>query len=62
MLTEDLDIYLVGGAVRDRLIAAKAGQEADGLPGDRDWVVVGSSAQQLLDRGFAQIGKDFPTI
>lgn len=62
MLTEDLDIYLVGGAVRDHLIAAKAGQEADGLPGDRDWVVVGSSAQQLLDRGFAQIGKDFPVF
>ena len=59
MLTEDLDIYLVGGAVRDRLIAERAGQEADASMSDRDWVVVGASAQQLLDRGFAQIGRDF---
>ena len=62
MLTEDLDIYLVGGAVRDRLIAERAGQEADASMSDRDWVVVGASAQQLLDRGFAQIGRDFPVF
>ena len=29
---------------------------------DRDWVAVGASAQQLLDRGFAQIGRDFPSF
>lgn len=62
MLTEDLDVYLVGGAVRDRLIAERAGQNADASPSDRDWVVVGAAAQQLLDRGFAQIGKDFPVF
>ena len=62
MLTEDLDIYLVGGAVRDRLIAERAGQDTDVSTSDRDWVVVGATAQQLLARGFAQIGKDFPVF
>ena len=62
MLTEDLDIYLVGGAVRDRLIAERAGQDTDVSTSDREWVVVGATAQQLLDRGFAQIGKDFPVF
>ena len=38
-----MDTYLVGGAVRDALM---------GLPvKDRDWVVVGSSPQQMLDLG-----------
>ena len=62
MLTKDLDIYLVGGAVRDRLIAERAGRDAEVSPGDRDWVVVGAAAKQLLDLGFAQIGKDFPVF
>jgi tRNA nucleotidyltransferase (CCA-adding enzyme) len=44
--------YLVGGAVRDGLM---------GLPvKDRDWVVVGATAQTLLDRGFIPVGRDFP--
>lgn len=44
--------YLVGGAVRDRLL---------GLPvQDRDWVVVGASPQALLDAGYQPVGKDFP--
>ncbi len=46
--------YLVGGAVRDRLL---------GLPvQDRDWVVVGASPQTLLDAGFQAVGKDFPVF
>ncbi|TXI16551.1 MAG: multifunctional CCA tRNA nucleotidyl transferase/2'3'-cyclic phosphodiesterase/2'nucleotidase/phosphatase, partial [Roseateles sp.] len=46
--------YLVGGAVRDRLL---------GLMGqDRDWVVVGASPQQLLDAGYQPVGKDFPVF
>lgn len=46
--------YLVGGAVRDRLL---------GLPvQDRDWVVVGASPQQLLDAGYQPVGKDFPVF
>ncbi len=49
-----MDTYLVGGAVRDRLL---------GLPvRERDWVVVGASPQQLLDQGFRQVGRDFPVF
>ena len=49
-----MQIYLVGGAVRDTLL---------GLPvKDRDWVVVGATPQQLLGRGFVAVGKDFPVF
>lgn len=49
-----LNTYLVGGAVRDRLL---------GLPvGERDWVVVGATAQQMLDAGFRPVGRDFPVF
>ena len=49
-----MDIYLVGGAVRDTLL---------GLPvKDRDWVVVGASPQQLLHAGYLPVGKDFPVF
>jgi tRNA nucleotidyltransferase (CCA-adding enzyme) len=49
-----VDIYLVGGAVRDSLL---------GLPTqDRDWVVVGGTPQALLDQGFVAVGKDFPVF
>jgi tRNA nucleotidyltransferase (CCA-adding enzyme) len=49
-----LQIYLVGGAVRDRLL---------GLPvGDRDHVVVGSSVADMLAQGFTQVGRDFPVF
>jgi tRNA nucleotidyltransferase (CCA-adding enzyme) len=46
--------YLVGGAVRDRLL---------GLPvKERDWVVVGADPQTMLDAGYRQVGKDFPVF
>lgn len=49
-----MDIYLVGGAVRDTLL---------GLPvKDHDWVVVGASPRQLLDAGYLPVGKDFPVF
>lgn len=49
-----LNIYLVGGAVRDELL---------GLPiKERDWVVVGSTPQELLSLGFKSVGKDFPVF
>jgi len=49
-----MEIYLVGGAVRDTLL---------GLPvKDRDWVVVGASPQQLITQGYTPVGKDFPVF
>jgi tRNA nucleotidyltransferase (CCA-adding enzyme) len=45
-------LYKVGGAVRDRLL----GREVK----DRDWVVVGSSPQEMEQLGFRRVGKDFP--
>lgn len=50
----DIKTYLVGGAVRDRLL---------GLPArERDFVVVGATPGQLLDLGFRQVGVDFPVF
>ena len=46
--------YLVGGAVRDRLL----GRE----PAERDWVVVGATPTDLLKRGYRQVGRDFPVF
>ena len=49
-----MQIYMVGGAVRDRLL---------GLPvQDRDWVVVGATPEQMTGRGFVPVGKDFPVF
>lgn len=52
--TDGLEIYLVGGAVRDRLLC---------LPVDEsDYVVVGASPHEMRRRGFTQVGKDFPVF
>lgn len=51
---DGLDIYLVGGAVRDRLLGLAVRE--------RDWVVVGSSADEMRARGFRQVGTDFPVF
>jgi tRNA nucleotidyltransferase (CCA-adding enzyme) len=49
-----MKIYEVGGAVRDALL---------GLPVvERDWVVVGGSADELAAQGFRRVGKDFPVF
>ena len=49
-----LRTYMVGGAVRDRLL---------GLPvHDRDWVVVGATPEDMAARGFVPVGKDFPVF
>ena len=49
-----MQVYRVGGAVRDRLL---------GLPvRDIDWVVVGATPQQMLDLGYQAVGKDFPVF
>lgn len=52
--TENLKIYLVGGAVRDRLM----GHEVK----DRDWVVTGATPEKMIERGFRPVGKDFPVF
>ncbi len=49
-----MKVYLVGGAVRDELLGRPAGE--------RDWVVVGATPQQMLDAGYRQVGKDFPVF
>jgi len=49
-----LDVYMVGGAVRDDLLGVATG--------DRDWVVVGASPDQMLSRGFIPVGADFPVF
>ena len=52
--SSNLKCYLVGGAVRDRLL---------GLPEtDRDWVVIGHDASEMIRLGFRQVGKDFPVF
>ncbi|WP_331828480.1 tRNA CCA-pyrophosphorylase [Candidatus Blochmannia sp. SNP] len=49
-----MEKYLVGGAVRDTLLK---------LPiKEKDWVVVGSSPQEMLNNGYEQVGKDFPVF
>jgi tRNA nucleotidyltransferase (CCA-adding enzyme) len=49
-----LKIYVVGGAIRDQLLGLKAT--------DRDYVVVGSSPEQMHAMGFEPVGKDFPVF
>jgi tRNA nucleotidyltransferase (CCA-adding enzyme) len=49
-----MKIYKVGGAVRDRLLGREEG--------DRDWVVVGATQEEMLARGFRQVGRDFPVF
>lgn len=50
----DMDIYLVGGAVRDQLLKRSVHE--------KDWVVVGAHPEQLLSEGYRQVGKDFPVF
>ena len=47
-----LDVYLVGGAVRDELLNRPVA--------DRDWVVIGATPKMLIEQGYQQIGNDFP--
>ena len=49
-----MQVFVVGGAVRDALM---------GLPvNDRDWVVVGSTPEAMTAQGFVPVGKDFPVF
>ena len=49
-----MNIYLVGGAVRDKLMGISIK--------DRDYVVVGSTPEEMVKLGFMPIGKDFPVF
>ena len=49
-----MQVYLVGGAVRDDLL---------GLPvKERDWVVVGATREELLRLKYREVGRDFPVF
>jgi tRNA nucleotidyltransferase (CCA-adding enzyme) len=49
-----METYLVGGAIRDRLLGLE--------PNTRDWVVVGATPGELEARGFRAVGRDFPVF
>ncbi len=49
-----MEIYLVGGAVRDALL----GRPVE----ERDWVVVGATVEEMLALGYRQVGRDFPVF
>ncbi|NBX84243.1 MAG: tRNA nucleotidyltransferase [Gammaproteobacteria bacterium] len=49
-----MKIYLVGGAVRDQLLGISSHE--------KDWVVVGARPDELIEKGFQQVGKHFPVF
>lgn len=49
-----MEIYLVGGAVRDSLLGLE--------PKERDWVVVGATVEAMERQGYRLVGKDFPVF
>ena len=49
-----MQVYLVGGAVRDELLGRKVAE--------RDWVVVGATPEDMLRQGFQQVGREFPVF
>ncbi len=49
-----LNVYLIGGAIRDKLLNI--------IPNEKDWVVIGSDASTMLRLNFCQVGKGFPVF
>ncbi|MGX9996492.1 MULTISPECIES: multifunctional CCA addition/repair protein [Vibrio] len=49
-----MQVYLVGGAVRDKLLGIDSY--------DNDWVVVGATPEMMLSQGYTAVGKDFPVF
>ncbi|VTU22653.1 Multifunctional CCA protein [Variovorax sp. PBS-H4] len=49
-----MQTYLVGGAIRDALLGRPGG--------DRDWVVVGATPEQMTAQGYLPVGRDFPVF
>ena len=54
MSNQKTEQFVVGGAVRDVLLGRK--------PNDIDFVVVGSTPEEMIQRGFSQVGSDFPVF
>ncbi|RQO40030.1 multifunctional CCA addition/repair protein [Variovorax sp. KBW07] len=49
-----MKIFLVGGALRDRLLARPVS--------DHDWLVVGATPEEMVARGYLPVGRDFPVF
>jgi len=49
-----METYLVGGAVRDQLLGKNVQ--------DRDWLVIGSTPEEMISLGYVRVGKDFPVF
>lgn len=49
-----MKVFLVGGAVRDKIMGVE--------PKDRDFVVVGATPDEMIEKGFHQVGADFPVF
>jgi tRNA nucleotidyltransferase (CCA-adding enzyme) len=49
-----MKIFLVGGALRDRLLQRPVS--------DRDWLVVGATPEEMVARGYLPVGRDFPVF
>lgn len=54
MQVQAMQIFLVGGAVRDQQLGI--------VPSERDWCVVGGTPETLITDGYRQVGKDFPVF
>jgi tRNA nucleotidyltransferase (CCA-adding enzyme) len=58
-----MQVYLVGGAVRDSLLGhVHPGLAQPEGPTDRDWVVVGATPERLQQLGYQPVGRDFPVF
>ena len=51
-----MKVYLVGGAIRDRLLGVSNDDT------ENDWLVVGSTVDEMISLGYKQVGKDFPVF
>ena len=49
-----MKIFLVGGAVRDEILNIQSIE--------KDWVVIGASEKEMLQKGFISVGKSFPVF
>ena len=49
-----MKIFLVGGYVRDEILGIESHE--------KDWVVIGGTEQDMLDKGFISVGKSFPVF